>query len=368
MCVSPNYVWVEEGPNWIKQTVPCRGCWRCQQRRVNDYVGRCMAEASYSDWTVTLTLTYAPWEQRSLRGEEYDLADKVVTPDHFQKFVRAVRRRGHSIRYFVAGEYGDKRGRAHFHAILFGTGAKPRWEIRDRALRLAYMGEPDRASKAATWPQQELFHCTEWPHGHVFADWSMDVRTIRYAAKYLNKREPGESWFSLSKKPSLGHAYFMDLADRAVAYGVLPASFEYIPPGVQESRKYLMTGATRRDYLLRIIERWSEDRPMQMDTLNEWVRAAIEKVLFDAHVRSNEHYWRDLGQEDAEKAMAQFMDTLAETLDRKRPTAEQVAKQLRHGAMRWLVDPLDGLYFIRDNDGTLVRIDAEGTETPLPGM
>lgn len=365
MCVSPNFVWVEQGPEWVKQTVPCRHCWRCQKRRVNDYVGRCMAEAAYSDWCVTLTLTYAPWEQRALPGAEYDLADKVITPEHFQKFIRALRRRGYSIRYFCAGEYGKERGRAHFHAILFGQGQKPKWTIKSQALRMAYMGEPDRAAKSDSWPQDTNFHMTEWPHGHVFADWSMDVRTIRYAAKYLNKREPGESWFSLSKKPPLGAQFFKDLAQRSVAMGVLPRSFEYIPPGVQEDRRYLMSGATRRNFLLDIIDGWKERRPMEMHRLDEWVRKALEKVMLDNAVKILEEQQKRANDEDAIGNLQNLVDEMNERLLRNRPTAEQVAAQLRTGSRRYLFDPLEGLYFIREDDGRLTRVEGDGTETDV---
>lgn len=329
MCVSPNFVWVERGPTWEKQPVPCRGCWRCLKRRVNDYVGRCMAEAAYSDWTCTLTLTYAPWEKRGAPGEEYDLADKVVTPSHFQKFIRALRKRGHKVRYFVAGEYGEERGRAHFHCILFGIGPRPKWEIKDRAIKLAYPGERDRAERASCWPQEVNFHMTEWPHGHVFADWSVDVRSIRYAAKYLNKREPGKSWFSLSKKPCLGAAHFQALAARAVAFGALPASFEYIPPGVQEDRRYLMTGATRRDYLLAVMEGWQRSRPLEMERLNEWVRKALEKIMFDLSVKVLEGAAMDLMAEDPEAAMQSYLDDLNERLERTRGNEAKIKSYIR---------------------------------------
>ena len=40
---------------------------------------------------------------------------------HWQKFIRSLKKRnkGKTIRYFAVGEYGDQRGRPHFHALLF---------------------------------------------------------------------------------------------------------------------------------------------------------------------------------------------------------------------------------------------------------
>lgn len=315
MCVSPNFVWVEKGPSYEKQQVPCRGCWRCQKRRVNDYVGRCLAEAAHSDWVVTLTLTYAP---------RTDLADKELTPKHFQQFVRKLRRRGYVFRYFVAGEYGELRGRAHFHCILFGTGEKPTHKLFENSERW-YPGEAERlwdrerTEGPQYWPQGQNFHCHEWPHGHVFADWRADVRTIRYAAKYLNKREPGRHWFSLSKKPALGAAHFEELADRAVEFGVLPSTLEYIAPGDTEGKqRYLLSGASRRDYLLRIIDGWAEHRPLDMDTCNEWVRKMIEKAQLARDVAEGE--WEPIEE---------YLDKLRDQLAKNRPSEQSVRANVR---------------------------------------
>lgn len=38
------------------------------------------------------------------------------------KFVRALRDQVGSVRYFISGEYGDLRGRAHYHLAVFGVG------------------------------------------------------------------------------------------------------------------------------------------------------------------------------------------------------------------------------------------------------
>lgn len=266
MCVSPTHVWVERGPKWEQVPVACRRCWRCRSNRVSDYVGRSLCEASVSDWTLALTLTYAP------RG---DLADKVLTPSHFQDFVRSLRRRGHLIRYLVAGEYGSLKGRAHFHTILFGRG--PRLEI----------------SAGVNC------HIEAWPHGHVFGSYNVDDRSLRYVCKYILKDDPGGSWFSLSKKPPLGAAFFEDLAERNVALGVLPSSFEYLPPGGQRGRPYLITGATRRDFVARLVDLWMSERPLDRARLSEWVLKAVEKDDVRRH-------WARIEAVPVEEAIALF--------------------------------------------------------------
>lgn len=274
MCVSPSYIWRLCGPKWERQPVPCKVCWRCLENRVSDYVGRALCEASFSVATVALTLTYAP---------RHDMADKVLTPHHFQDFVRMLRRRGHVLRYLVAGEYGDLKGRAHFHAVLF----------------FKSFADGDRPE----WPQQENFHLPEWPHGHVFADWNADDRACRYVCKYLLKSSRrGEGWFSLSKKPALGAEYFRQLAQLYASHGVWPRTFEYRPPNARQGRTYLLTGASRRDFLRELVALLG---PPDKSKLSEWALLAVEKV---------ERYElsRNVQLLDDEAFMAEFREELSD--------------------------------------------------------
>lgn len=264
MCINPSFIWVQRGPTWEQQPVACRQCWRCMKNRVNDYVGRCMAEAATSDRVCALTLTYAPRQ---------DLADKVLHPRHFQLFVKLLRRRGHVLRYLVAGEYGAMRGRAHFHALLFfrrgensPSGAVPWWNPH-------HLDNPDSSARFSFQiPQQRNVHVAEWPHGHIFADWSANERTVRYVCKYLLHGDKNNAWFSVSKKPPLGAEWFAAKAASAVRLGVLPSSFEYLPPGCDREKPYLMTGATRRDYLNAICT-----DPASRSLMSEWVRKTFDK-------------------------------------------------------------------------------------------
>lgn len=247
MCVSPSFVWLEQGPNWVKTPVPCKLCWRCKGGRVNDYVGRCLCEAAYSDWSVTLTLTYAP---------RYDLADKVLTPAHFQAFIRALRRRDHKLRYLAIGEYGDLKQRAHFHCVLFGQGKKLQIPFKRNTHELRAV----------------------WPHGHVWADGDADEKSFRYALKYLLHKDKADFWFSLSKQPPLGAAFFAERAQRYLDLSAFPQSFDYLPPGGDKGRSYYMSGATRRYFLKALLDGARERNKYHPERLNEWVIKSAEKV------------------------------------------------------------------------------------------
>lgn len=269
MCINPSFVWVQRGPNYEQQPVACRQCWRCRQNRVNDYVARSLAEAAVSAHVATITLTYAPRD---------DLADKVLHPVHFQRFMKLLRWSGHKVRYLVAGEYGDLKGRAHFHALLFfsemasGDGVP--------AYNADHLQRPETSARFSVQiPQRRMVHIREWPHGHISVDWSASEKSIRYVCKYLLAEDKNNAWFSLSKKPPLGAAWFARKAARAVDLGVLPSSFEYLPPGGNKSKPYMMTGATRRDYL-NAITTDAADR----GRMSEWVQKTFDKYALQRAV------------------------------------------------------------------------------------
>lgn len=269
MCTSPSFVWVKRGPKWVQTPAPCDRCWSCRENYVSDWVGRCLAEAATSEVSCTVSLTYAPPEHH------LDISHRVVDPHHFQLFIKRLRNAGHKIRYLVAGEYGDRKGRSHFHAILFftvlkETGQRPP-RLEDRA---AFRKDPSIAAPFSRQiPQEEMVHISEWPHGHIVTDWSMTEKSVRYCCEYLYEDGKRTAWFSQSKKPQLGFQWFAEKAMRNRDLNVFPSSFEYLPPGGKPGKKYLMTGATRRDYL-NMITQLSGDR----DRMSPWVRKTFDKL------------------------------------------------------------------------------------------
>ncbi|AXH77973.1 MAG: replication initiator protein [Microviridae sp.] len=72
-----------------------------------------MHEASMHERNCFITLTYDDQHLPPYNSLQYS---------HFQGFMKRLRfeNPGVSIRYFVAGEYGEKLSRPHFHACLFG--------------------------------------------------------------------------------------------------------------------------------------------------------------------------------------------------------------------------------------------------------
>lgn len=330
MCITPNFIWVQQGPKWEKQPVACRKCWRCKKNRVNDYTARALAEAATSKATLALTLTYAPRD---------DLADKLLHPRHFQLFMKMLRRSGHKVRYLVAGEYGDLRGRTHFHVLLFFSHIAPKRASTVPAYRPEHLLSPEQSRPlSAQLPQQQNSHIREWPHGHVFADWSADERAIRYVCKYLLSEDKNRAWFSLSKKPALGAAWFAQKAAIAKGLGVLPSSFNYLPPGGSKDRPYMMTGASRRDYLNAITQ-----DPADKPRMSEYVLATFEK-----HERARL-------MDELENQPPEILDQLR---DERRERDEQQARIMRLGHQAREADRLASL-MLDSPSGVLRRRDGE---------
>jgi hypothetical protein len=97
--------------------VPCRKCLACRANLVRDWTIRCVHEAQLHDHTSFVTLTY--------NDENLPLGGRLEHR-HFQLFMKSLRthfKRAHgvsNIRFFMAGEYGERGRRPHYHAILFG--------------------------------------------------------------------------------------------------------------------------------------------------------------------------------------------------------------------------------------------------------
>ena len=86
------------------------------QKRANEWALRISLEARDYEHLAFVTLTYSPEKLYS-----YELI-----PSHLSSFIKRLRtyaeRLGFDgkLRFYGVGEYGEKRGRPHFHVVLFG--------------------------------------------------------------------------------------------------------------------------------------------------------------------------------------------------------------------------------------------------------
>ncbi|GHT42746.1 hypothetical protein AGMMS49921_08740 [Endomicrobiia bacterium] len=90
--------------------VPCHKCVPCQLNRQSEWSIRLIHESYDHDSKVFVTLTYDDTHLQSLNKRDAQL------------FIKRLRDKfGYGrIRYFLAGEYGERTFRPHYHAIIFG--------------------------------------------------------------------------------------------------------------------------------------------------------------------------------------------------------------------------------------------------------
>ncbi|MER9280545.1 hypothetical protein [Mesorhizobium sp. M0522] len=165
-----------------------------------------------------MTLTY---------GGGLTARSEVLTYSDVQKYLKRLRKSGHKFRYFAVGEYGSKKGRAHWHLILF------------------YQSEPPEMEMDARIDEKH------WPHG--FSQWEIASNaSMRYCVKYLYKDagadESKQAKFVLSKNPAIGVPYFRKLAMDYALQGVSPRDSFYWFPDVLNSK----TGKPEQFYLSKI--------------------------------------------------------------------------------------------------------------------
>lgn len=91
----------------------CGQCIGCRLDYSLHWAIRIMHEAKQHDENCFITLTY---------DDEHLPADQSLVKEHFQKFMKKLRKRcaSREIRYFHCGEYGGETQRPHYHAALFG--------------------------------------------------------------------------------------------------------------------------------------------------------------------------------------------------------------------------------------------------------
>lgn len=106
---------------------------------------RLMKEAEESSSAFFLTITYADHNiKHSFNG--YPTLDKT----DFQKFMKRLRKlHKEKLKYYAAGEYGDKTERPHYHVILFNAKQElidKAWSLNNEPLGHVHYGQLSEAS------------------------------------------------------------------------------------------------------------------------------------------------------------------------------------------------------------------------------
>ena len=127
-----------------------------------------MHEASEHDRNCFLTLTYS---------DEHLPEDGSLDLRHWQLFAKRMRKRVGPFRFFHCGEYGDRFGRPHYHALIFGQ------DFREDREPYGRSGSGMRYDVSPTLTEL-------WQKGHATIG-ELTWQSAAYTARYVMKKVTG---------------------------------------------------------------------------------------------------------------------------------------------------------------------------------
>ncbi len=168
--IGGGLTWKLHESNGTKTTVSCKQCTGCRQEYSRQWALRNMHEASLWLNNIFITLTY---------DNEHLPEHGTLVKKDFQDFMKRLRKKKGAnqhqpIRYYQCGEYGDKFGRPHYHAILFNT------NFRDREIIQGHKGLTQSETLSKLWGK-----------GHSSIG-DVTFQSAAYVAGYVQKKINGK--------------------------------------------------------------------------------------------------------------------------------------------------------------------------------
>ena len=164
--------------NYVPFKIPCKQCLSCRLDYSRQWAMRCMHEAQMQEkaglTNCFITLTY---------DNENLPADRSLDHNHFQAFMKRLREHisrkndGLKIKFYMAGEYGEKYGRPHYHALIFGYDFSDKKQFRKCKRTNTILYTSDELKKI-------------WGKGHISVG-AVTFDSAAYVARYVMKKRYG---------------------------------------------------------------------------------------------------------------------------------------------------------------------------------
>ena len=192
------------------EDIPCGKCIGCRLEYSRQWAIRCLLELKTSKCAIFVTLTYddahLPQKIATYNDGQIKIVNSLEPRDTELFFKRLRKEFGQGIRYYLAGEYGYRNQRPHYHAIIYNL------ELDDKVL----YKQNFRGDKMFT---SEKFSKV-WGKGFcVIGDVNYD--TVAYTARYMvNKRKGTDAkeyyqekgilpeFCRMSRRPGIARQYF----------------------------------------------------------------------------------------------------------------------------------------------------------------
>lgn len=181
--------------------LPCGQCIGCRLERSRKWAMRCVMEASMHKQNCFVTLTY---------DDEHLPPDGDTWKRDFVLFMKRLRKKYGKVRFFHCGEYGERNGRPHHHAILFGID----FSDRERERGVSWDQECGRSSLCFS----SLALSALWSHGFSTVG-DCTFESAAYVARYCLKKVTGPAaeehyngwppeYVTMSRRPGIAEAWF----------------------------------------------------------------------------------------------------------------------------------------------------------------
>ncbi|AXH76105.1 MAG: replication initiator protein [Microviridae sp.] len=148
--------------------LPCGQCVGCRLERSRQWALRCLHESKMHKRNCFVTLTY---------DDAHLPSDLSLDYRHFQLFMKRLRREKGKVRFYMCGEYGEKLGRPHYHALLFGI------DFDDKVVISG--GKGYKLYRSATLERL-------WPYGFSSIG-EVTFKSAAYCARYIMKKVTGDA-------------------------------------------------------------------------------------------------------------------------------------------------------------------------------
>lgn len=166
--------------------IPCGQCIGCRLDYSRAWADRMMLELDHSKVAFFLTLTYNDdFVHPSMFNDDGFPVSFTLNKRDVQLFMKRLRSYfpDKEIRYFLAGEYGDRTHRPHYHAIIFGLSLD---DFRSYgSLELLSINQNGTAYFKSDW----LSECV-WKLGFCLLT-ECSWQTCAYTARYVTKKAKG---------------------------------------------------------------------------------------------------------------------------------------------------------------------------------
>lgn len=172
--------------------VPCYNCIGCKKRRSQEWGVRCQSEVQFYNRTCMINLTY--------NREQLPIASQsglgTLCPRDLNLFFKKLRvflQRKKGItdtKYFACGEYGENRGRPHYHAIFYGWDFPSEMNASPPVARMPEKNNPGKED-VPLYSHPDLTRL--WGKGAAFFSPNVGGAAAYYVAKYCMKNLSGDA-------------------------------------------------------------------------------------------------------------------------------------------------------------------------------